>query len=383
MRVRLPAARLTSRGTAFLVVAAVGLVAAYASGWAALLAVSLFLAGAVAVAAGAVLTSPPDVTAERRIDPPVAEARSEVTVTVTISGRTAAGTEWSERTSTVLETRGAVSGRLPHLGPGSPPARIEYSVTGRRRGEVEVGPLRVSRTDPLGLVAADRAVGAAGRLILLPNLHPVRPLAAATRLDPDPVSSAVFGLAGEQRDIVARTYRAGDPMRSVDWRSTAHRGELMVRSEAAASAVSTALVLETRSGAWQNDEDFEWAVECAASLTAELGAARAGVRLVTDRHGPIAGDASDVLVALATVRADDVAPRPAELVLRVRHEDVQVVHVITGPGSVDDLLRLPPLVHGAVGIVSVVAHGGAPAVVPPGWRAVVLDPRRPVSEAWS
>jgi hypothetical protein len=156
----------------------------------------------------------------------------------------------------------------------------------------------------------------------------------------------------------------------------------MVRAEAAATALSTAVVLETRAGAWPDARAFEWAVECAASLSARLGDRRAGVHLVHDSRSPVTSDAPGTLLALATVTLAESAARPAELVARVRGEEVQVVHVLTGPGSVGDLMRIPQLPHGAIGVVSVVGAKARPDV-PRGWRVEVLDPAGPVSEAWA
>ena len=379
---RLPPVRLTPRGVAFLVVGLLGVVLAYAAGWPALLAASLFLGGAVAAGVVTVVVAPPALRVERRIEPDVTDPRVPVAVRVTVSGSATSGLEWVDEVPRSLQVVGSARGGLPALGAGRRAALLEYTVTARRRGAVTIGPLRIARTDPLGLATVQRRIGGAGSLVVLPAVHTVEPPAATSRTDPDPASSAVFGLAGQQRDIVARTYRAGDPMRSVDWRATAHRGELMVRAEAAATAVSTALALETRAGAWPDPRAFEWAVECVASLAARLGQRRAGVHLVVDRSGTVTADAAGALLVLATTALADGAPRPPELVARVKGEDVQVVHVVTGRGSGSaDLLRLPPLPHGAVGIVSVVGADRAPDV-PSGWRVELLDPTRPVEEAW-
>lgn len=374
LRARFTGARLTVRGIGFLVAAFVGLVTAYASGWGALLAVSLFLAAAVAAALISVVAAPPAISVERRVEPGVVEQRSPARVRLTVRGAATGAVDWVEHSPSDLEVRGPVTGSLR----GGGATLVEYQVTGRRRGRVQLGPFSVVRTDPLGLATTRRAVGGTTDLTVLPLLHDVVVPAVVTRTDPDSAASTAFGPVGDQRDIVAREYRAGDPMRSVDWRATAHRGELMVRTEAAAAASSTAIALESRSDAWPSAAEFEWAVEYAASTAFLLGERRASVRFASDRRSRPADDATEALVALAVVQRSSSAPRPAELAARLAGSDVRVLHLVTGPGSVTDLLRLPALPHGTTGLVSVVARPGTDVDVPPGWHAEVLDPSGPV-----
>ena len=378
---RLPArfagVRLTARGIAFLVAAGVGLIVAYASGWPSLLAVSLFLAAAVVAAFASVVVAPPEVHVERRIDPPVVEQRRPARVRLSVRGP-AAALEWIERTVPDVQVTGQVAGVLR----GDGARLLEYQVESRNRGAVPLGPFSVVRTDPLGLARTSRRVGGTDVLTVLPRLHEVVVPTVVTRTDPDSAASSAFGPVGDQRDVVARQYRAGDPMRQVDWRATAHRGELMVRTEAAAAASSTAIALESRTDAWGDAAEFEWALEYTASIAAVLGERRAAVRFASDRHSPVAGDAPGALVALAVVERMTAAPRPAELAARLAATDVRVLHLVTGRGSIDDLRRLPALPHGTTGLVTLVARAGvAPAEVPQGWHLETLDPSSPVGGA--
>ena len=374
---RFEGARLTPRGIAFLLVGIAAVLVAYAAGWPALLPVGLFLGGAVAAALASVVVAPPALAVSRRIDPAITEQRREVQVRLSVRGAAGGTVDWVERLPSTAAAIGPVSGRLRLRASA---ALLEYRVAARRRGSVPLGPFGVVRTDPLGLAVTRRDVGGSDALVVLPRLHPVVLPELVTRTDPDSTASSAFGPVGDQRDVVAREYRAGDPIRSVDWRATAHRGELMVRTEAAASASSTALALETRSDAWHDDGVFEWAVEYTASMAAALGERRAVVRFTGDRRAPVTEDATGALVALALVKRSAGAARPPELAARLAVAGVRVIHVVTGTGSVGDLVRLPRLPHGAIGLVSVVGAQSAPPV-PPGWRAVAVNPSRPVSEA--
>lgn len=379
----LPPVRLTARGWLLAGAAIVGVLVAYIAGWPALLAVSLFCGTAVAAGVVVTMLAPISIEVERRIAPDVTEPRRPVTVRLTIGGSVAAGSEWTDIVPVSLQLTGRASGRLPRLGAGLAATEAEYVVTPKRRGIATIGPLRLERTDALGVAVAMRRGGGSASLTVLPTVHELVPPGAATRADLDPDAVAVFGLTGDQRDIIAREYRAGDPMRQVDWRATAHRGELMVRSEAAAAALSTALVFDVREMIWNDPLVFEWAVECVASLVAAVDARGSTVRLATDLAGPIATDGDAALLALATVSTADTGVKPADLVRRVRGEHVQVLHVVTGARGAGDLEQLPPAGQGLVGLVSVVGAVSQQVRVPRGWRVTVLDPRRPVEEAWS
>ncbi|WP_297345099.1 DUF58 domain-containing protein [Amnibacterium sp.] len=375
--------RLTRRGWGLAITAFLGVVAAYVAGWPALLAVALFLGGLVGAGALAVALVPTRATAERRLAPDVTEPGRAVTVRLTIAGHASAGAEWRDDTNRRLEVIGSASGRLPRLGGGTTAVEVEYEVVARRRGRIPVGPLLVERTDPLGVATAKRRSGEPAQLTVLPVVHEVLPPVAATRVDLDPDAAAVFGMAGEQRDIIAREYRAGDPMRSVDWRSTAHRGELMVRAEAAAAAVSTALAFDAREAVWPDERTFEWGVEAAASLVAAVGRRGSAVRFATDGSTPVRADADRTLISLATISRTEDGPDPADLVRRLRGQDVQVLHLITGVGALRDLGRLPPLGQGTVGLVSLIGAPLEPVPAARGWRIQVIDPTRPVEEAWA
>lgn len=368
--------RLTVRGAVFLGAGFVGLIVAYAAGWPALLAVSLFLFGAVLAGVGAVLVSPVSLTIERRIEPQIVEQRHPVHVRVTARGQAPGALEWSEDLPRSVVVTGHAEGTLAAVRPDKPSQLIDYAFTARVRGRVPVGPLRIARTDPLGLATTRRRVGEVDSVVVLPGIHPVELPFAIRRNDPDTGASTVFGAVGDQLDIVSRGYRSGDPMRTVDWRATARRGELMVRTETAATTAATGLLLDVREEVWPDDTAFEWAVDYTASLIAALEERHAPVRLAAGRE--TTNDAVVGLVELATVRRSTGAADPGVLLRDLATVDVQVVHVITGPGAARDVSRLPALPTGALGIVSIVARRPVHLDGPVGWQVVQRDSGRAV-----
>jgi len=132
-------------------------------------------------------------------------------------------------------------------------------------------------------------------------------------LDPQPGFEAL--LAGVNGEVEAmqrgrgtdfyriRPYEALESARHVDWRASAHTGELQVREFAREQerAVLIYLDLDVPYGA---DDWFEWAVECVAYLAYELTSHETQVRLKTQEYDvtvPHEGDIYGLLKYLALV----------------------------------------------------------------------------------
>ncbi|MCR8526297.1 DUF58 domain-containing protein, partial [Escherichia coli] len=81
------------------------------------------------------------------------------------------------------------------------------------------------------------------------------------------------GVVG-QDDALVREYRQGDDVRRIHWRSTARRGDLMVRREEQAWDPSATLILDSRASAHAGrgslhspeQNSLEWAISAAASI---------------------------------------------------------------------------------------------------------------------
>ncbi|MGI5168845.1 DUF58 domain-containing protein [Spirillospora sp. CA-253888] len=173
---------------------------------------------------------------------------------------------------------------------------LSYRIRSDVRGRYRVGPLVVRLADPFGMVELVRSFSLSDTLTVTPAIVPLPPgrLAGAWTGGGDSVARTVAS-AGED-DIAPREYRHGDDLRRVHWRSTARRGELMVRREEQHWQSSGSLFLDTRRGAhWGEGPggSFEQAVSVAASVGVHLGRAGMGLRLVTD-----AGEALPSAVAL-------------------------------------------------------------------------------------
>jgi uncharacterized protein (DUF58 family) len=148
---------------------------------------------------------------------------------------------------------------------------VSYPVPTDRRGVVLIGPLRVTRRDPLGLIGMTRRQGGATQVWVYPRIHQltaVPPGVARSldgRVDRVPHGSITFD--------TLREYVVGDELRHVHWRTTAKVGELMVREHLDTSLPRLVVLLDDRAASHPDvrqgvAETFESACEAAASVVA-------------------------------------------------------------------------------------------------------------------
>ncbi|RLM56460.1 DUF58 domain-containing protein [Halobellus sp. Atlit-31R] len=112
---------------------------------------------------------------------------------------------------------------------GATGATVAYEIARRRRGEHEVGPARVAVTDVLGLVRRTTTVEKRDRFVVFP---PVGVLSASVRAELRALTQSARADRRDEFDDL-REYVRGDALRDVHWKSSAKRGELMVREFAA------------------------------------------------------------------------------------------------------------------------------------------------------
>jgi uncharacterized protein (DUF58 family) len=250
---------------------------------------------------------------------------------------------------------------------------VEYPVPTSRRGVVPIGPLRVTRGDPLGLLLLARTHGGTTTVWVHPRIHPLRAVPAGLarsldgRVDKVPHGTITFDSL--------REYVVGDELRRVHWRSSAKVGELMVREQLDTSEPTIVVVLDDRAAAHPGLRDgvaetFESACEAAASVVA------AAVRedLPVSLHlvcGGTTGPFLDVLTA-AHLHADGDALTAT--VRRLRHQRIgDTLIFLTGPGGRTDLGAVSAL-RGVYPVQVVGLFGAADAPpVSAGDGMVVID----------
>jgi uncharacterized protein (DUF58 family) len=175
---------------------------------------------------------------------------------------------------------------LRPLGAGATTA-VRYRLHGRHRGRFTIGPLVVRLRDPFGVAARAHHFDVTDDLIVYPpvwRLPPGVPLGghqgSGSEGRPRPLASG---------DEIAniREYVRGDDLRKVHWRSTAHRGKLMVRQDESRATPEATIVLDARARTHRGtgpNSSFEAAVSAAASAAYHVSERGYAARLVT---GPL------------------------------------------------------------------------------------------------
>lgn len=249
-----------------------------------------------------------------------------------------------------------------------------YPVPTDRRGVVPIGPLRVTRRDPLGLAGMTRTQGGTTQVWVYPRIHPLSAVPAGVarsmdgRLDRVPHGSITFDSL--------REYVVGDELRRVHWRTTARVGELMVREHVDTSLPSIVVLLDDRRASHPDPDSFESACEAAASVVAAAVREDLAItlHLASGRAAGTGGRATTGsrdfldLLAEATLHSGLELDTAAKRLRQQRLGDTLVY--LTGPAGRGDLgligaLRgtYPSVVVGVFGAAEPTAAGGGLVVL--------------------
>lgn len=251
--------RLTRNGWALIGAAAVLTAVGLALGVGSLVGVAGACVVALVAAALSVMEAP-QVDVERSAHPVEVDRGSPSTVTLRFLGTS----RHRSRPFTAIETVGGTkrAARLPAVDTGEV-FPLDYELDTSRRGTVVTGPLALVRTDPLGLLVAERRVGGTTSVAVRPRRHHLRMLPSGRMRDLEgPTRERSQGTATFHQ---LREYVPGDDLRHIHWRTTARTGELIVKEMVDTTRPELVVVLDNRAGVI-SDEDFEAAVEIAASI---------------------------------------------------------------------------------------------------------------------
>jgi uncharacterized protein (DUF58 family) len=188
---------------------------------------------------------------------------------------------------------------------------VEYPVPTGKRGVVRLGPLTVTRRDPLGLISAGEDHGGTAQVWVHPRVHPIQAVPVGVmrsldgRIDRVPYGSITFDRL--------REYLLGDDLRRVHWRTSARVGELMVREQLDTSLPRIVVLLDDRAGA-HHDDSFEDCCEAAASILVAAVREDLAVELVQVSDGATTsattGASADVRPLLDRLAEADPRPEP-------------------------------------------------------------------------
>ena len=150
--------------------------------------------------------------------------------------------------------------------------RSEFMISATQRGVVTVGPVRLVRADPLGLVRREHTWAAAHDVIVHPTTIGIPSM--STGFVHDLEGHATRELSVSDLSFHAlREYFPGDERRHIHWKSTAKTGAFMVRQFEQTKRSHLVIALSLASADYATVEQFELAVSVAGSL---------GVRAIRD-----------------------------------------------------------------------------------------------------
>jgi uncharacterized protein (DUF58 family) len=224
-----------------------------------------------------------------------------------------------------------------------------------RRGRYPCGPVLARSGHPFGLATRTVVLEAAGDVIVLPRLGRLhRGLlrrylrsAEARELRTRVRRMGWCHPAAQDELHGLRSYRSGDSLRAIHWRTSARRGELMVREFEALPGDDLLLVIDPSGGA---DGHFESAISLAATICWEWCQRRGDqlILAVAGLDGPVLTGLTDpahaqrLLECLAVLQPGPATDAPA-LFARVGNDRlrgrVAVLLVSAGPSRLGGPLR--------------------------------------------
>jgi uncharacterized protein (DUF58 family) len=201
---------------------------------------------------------------------------------------------------------------------------LQYELTAMTRGRYTIGPLSVRLLDPFGLAQVTSEVAGTSEVIVHPRVEGL----SAPGMGGDFASASAARVRrlftrGDEF-YTTRDYRDGDDLRKVHWRSSAKRGQLMIRQEEQPWRARALVAVDLRRHAHHGQGEhssLERTVSAAASMVVRLARSGYELALVTDageRVQPPTGSdqAAALLDFLATVgpsRGASLVPLASQL----------------------------------------------------------------------
>ncbi|HZD67707.1 MAG TPA: DUF58 domain-containing protein, partial [Actinomycetes bacterium] len=197
---------------------------------------------------------------------------------------------------------------VPGIG-GDDRETFTYDFAAGARGRYTVGPLLARLSDPFGLAQVTSELAGTSEVVIHPRVEPLPAPSLGGELASASTTRVRHLFSQGDEFYTTRDYRDGDDLRKVHWRSSAKRGQLMIRQEERPWQARALLALDLRRGAHRGQgaqASFERMISIVASMAMRLSASGYELALVTDDGQQVrpagAGDqATAVLDFLASV----------------------------------------------------------------------------------
>ena len=160
--------------------------------------------------------------------------------------------------------------------------QLRYDLVGRHRGYYEVGPALMSLGDLFGFAETHGETEGRDHLTVYPRVIPLAHTELASRAPLGTIKSRQQIYADPARVVGVRDYQPGDPLRSINWKSSARAQRLQVKKLEPAVSLTSMIFLDLNAGAYGKQMMYhysEWAIVVAASLANYLVGERQAIGL--------------------------------------------------------------------------------------------------------
>lgn len=150
---------------------------------------------------------------------------------------------------------------------------LRYELVGRQRGLYPVGPGRVATGDFFGFADVQGRVDEPRSLVVYPRVIPLASAPLTSRAPHGTIGSNQPIFADPSRVNGVRPYQPGDPVRIIDWKTSARAGHLEVKKTEPAVSLTSVIFLDLHTPAYSRQLRYtapEWAIVVAASIAACL-----------------------------------------------------------------------------------------------------------------
>lgn len=236
-----------------------------------------------------------------------------------------------------------------------PPAerqRLETQMLPKRRGDLQTEYVTIRSFGPLGMAARQRTTRVPGTLRVLPPFRSKKHLPSKLRMLRELEGKAAIQIRGAGTEFDSlRDYVRGDDVRSIDWRATARRQAVVVRTWRPEQDRRVIILLDTsRTSAARIDDEPRLDTEIEAALLLSVLAERGGdrvefiafdrrirARAATTNKGNLL---SSLVQAIAPIQAEliemDWAQIPAQVRSASAHRSLVVLLTALDSGTAEE-----------------------------------------------
>jgi uncharacterized protein (DUF58 family) len=168
---------------------------------------------------------------------------------------------------------------------------VYYEISAMRRGYYQVGPTLLTTGDLFGFSEKGSRLPP-NYLTIYPRIVPLHRLGFSSRLPFGTLGSKQRLFEDPARPSGVRNFRSGDSLRHINWKVSARKESLLVKTFQPAISLETMILLNLNRGEYNEHNRYdgpEWSIVVAASLAAHLAHSRQSVGLATNGIDPLNG----------------------------------------------------------------------------------------------